>query len=124
MVSAHDGLAALRALEVFAPEIAFLDVGLPAMDGYELAARISQRFGRRAPAFVSVTGYGQPSDLERSRLAGFSRHVVKPADPQALLALIEDVGGERDQACGAPADACDEARPARETDQPRAAKGR
>jgi CheY-like chemotaxis protein len=47
---------------------------------------------------VSVTGYGQPSDRDRSRAAGFLRHVVKPADPQTLLDLIEDVAREREQA--------------------------
>ena len=98
VVAAHDGFAALRVLDGFVPEIAFLDVGLPAMDGYELADRITQRLGRQAPAFVSVTGYGQPSDRDRSRAAGFLRHVVKPADPQTLLDLIEDVAREREQA--------------------------
>ncbi len=105
VVSAHDGLAALRAIEGFVPEIAFLDVGLPAMDGYELAGRIAQRLGRRAPAFVSVTGYGQPSDRERSRAAGFVRHVVKPADPQELLELIEQAALERERTRSPTADA-------------------
>ena len=105
VVSAHDGLAALRAIEGFVPEIAVLDVGLPAMDGYDLAGRIAQRLGRRAPAFVSLTGYGQPSDRERSRVAGFVRHVVKPADPQALLDLIEEVALERERTHSPQADA-------------------
>jgi CheY-like chemotaxis protein len=95
VVAAHDGYAALRAIEGFDPEVAFLDVGLPAMDGYELAGRIAERLGHRAPAFVSVTGYGQPSDRERSRAAGFVRHVVKPADPRMLLEIIEAVTQER-----------------------------
>ena len=93
---AHDGFSALRTVEGFAPEIALLDVGLPGMDGYELARRITQRMGEGAPSYVSVTGYGQPSDRDRSRAAGFVRHVVKPADPQALLALVDEVTLERD----------------------------
>jgi signal transduction histidine kinase/ActR/RegA family two-component response regulator len=95
VIAAHDGFAALRALDGFDPEVAFLDVGLPVMDGYELAGRIAQRLGDRAPAFVSITGYGQPSDRERSRAAGFQRHVVKPADPGELLEIIEEVTAER-----------------------------
>jgi CheY-like chemotaxis protein len=105
VVAAHDGFSALTALEDFAPEIAFLDVGLPAMDGYELAGRIAQQLGFRAPAFVSVTGYGQPSDRDRSRAAGFVRHVVKPPDPQALLDLIEEVAAERQRTPSPQADA-------------------
>ncbi|HEX9400419.1 MAG TPA: ATP-binding protein [Anaeromyxobacter sp.] len=90
---AHDGPAALAAVDGSRPEIAVLDIGLPVMDGYELAARLREKLGAAAPAFVCVTGYGQPRDLDRSGAAGFRRHFVKPADPTELLAAIEELGG-------------------------------
>ena len=96
VATAHDGPAALLALGRFSPEVAILDVGLPEMDGCELARRIARTLGDRAPALVSVTGYGQPADQDRCRAAGFRRHVVKPADPQLLLELIEDLARERE----------------------------
>jgi signal transduction histidine kinase/ActR/RegA family two-component response regulator len=95
VVSAHDGPAALAALERFTPEVAVLDIGLPVMDGYELAARIRDRLGRAAPAFVAVTGYGQEADQARSRAAGFSCHYVKPINLEALLAAVHQIANAR-----------------------------
>jgi signal transduction histidine kinase/CheY-like chemotaxis protein len=95
VVAAHDGPAALAALERFTPEVAVLDIGLPVMDGYELAARIRERLGAAAPAFVAVTGYGQDTDRARSREAGFHRHYVKPINLEALLAAVQQVAAER-----------------------------
>jgi CheY-like chemotaxis protein len=60
------------------------------MDGYELAGQIvAPGVGRRRPVLVAVTGYGQVSDLERSRAAGFDAHVVKPVDVPGLIGLLE-----------------------------------
>jgi CheY-like chemotaxis protein len=67
------------------------------MDGCELALQISRDLGAQAPALVSLTGYGQPADRERCQAAGFRCHVVKPADPQVLLDLVEELAQERDQ---------------------------
>lgn len=92
VITALDGAAALDAAERFRPEVAVLDLGLPVMDGYELAARIGLRLGPTAPALLSLSGYGQPQDRARSRAAGFRQHFVKPADPDALLAAIEALG--------------------------------
>ncbi len=93
--ASHDGAGALRALEGFVPEVAVLDIGLPVMDGYELAARIRDRLGASAPAFVALTGYGQATDLARSRGAGFEHHLVKPVDPEALLSVLDALAAAR-----------------------------
>ncbi|MEP7381696.1 MAG: ATP-binding protein [Gemmatimonadota bacterium] len=85
---AHDGPSALAAVESFLPEVGLLDIGLPAMDGYELAQRLRDR-----PALVNVrlyalTGYGQEEDRRRSRAAGFAGHLIKPMDIGALDRLL------------------------------------
>jgi signal transduction histidine kinase len=86
---AHDGLSAVDAAEEFQPAIALLDIGLPGIDGYELATRLQQKeeFKHRL-LLVAVSGYGQPEDRKRSKAAGFHYHLVKPVDPQQLLQLI------------------------------------
>jgi signal transduction histidine kinase/ActR/RegA family two-component response regulator len=97
VVTAHDGPAALAMLDAFSPEVAVLDIGLPVMDGYELAGRIREKLGPAAPAFVAVTGYGQEQDVARSRVAGFQRHFVKPVDLAALVATVETLAAERER---------------------------
>jgi PAS domain S-box-containing protein len=86
--TAPDGVAALAALEDFEPEVAILDIGLPVMDGYELAAHIRVAQGPRAPRMIALTGYGQASDIARSRRAGFDAHLVKPIQLQQVVAAI------------------------------------
>ncbi len=86
---APDGPHALAAAAEFLPEVAILDIGLPVMDGYELAGRLREQLGARAPRMVAVTGYGQEHDRERSAAAGFAEHLVKPVDGPALLLRIE-----------------------------------
>jgi CheY-like chemotaxis protein len=86
---AFDGPAALEVASAFAPDVALLDLGLPLMDGYELAQQLLARCSGRAPLLVAVTGYGQRSDRERTRAAGFQAHVVKPVDFQHLTALLD-----------------------------------
>src|SRR6185369_11895202 len=86
---AHDPVTALRLVSQHAPQVAVLDIGLPAMDGYELAARLRARPGEPACRFIALTGYGQESDRRRSRDAGFEAHLVKPVDMARLLALVE-----------------------------------
>jgi signal transduction histidine kinase/CheY-like chemotaxis protein len=88
--TAHDGPSALEVAAAFHPTIAVLDIGLPVMDGYELATRLRERFGAEAPRLIAMTGYGQQEDRENSRRAGFERHLVKPVDAHALLAAIRD----------------------------------
>jgi signal transduction histidine kinase len=86
---AADGLAGLDAVRAAVPEIALIDVGLPRMDGYELARRIrSEIEGARRPYLVAVTGYGLPEDRARTREAGFDVHLVKPVDPAELTEVL------------------------------------
>src|SRR5262249_46481169 len=78
---AHDGRSARDAGAGFQPDVALLDIGLPVMDGYELAQRLREnRQGKPHLRLVAITGYGQDKDRERSRRAGFEQHLVKPLD--------------------------------------------
>ncbi len=85
---ATDPLAALALVDSFAPEVAVLDIGLPQMDGYELAGRIHASTRGRACRLIAVTGYGLPDDRARTRAAGFELHFVKPVDLDALLHAV------------------------------------
>ncbi|HEX9294266.1 MAG TPA: ATP-binding protein [Polyangiaceae bacterium] len=87
---AHDGPTALSKAEAFRPQVALLDIGLPVMDGYELARRLREQPGLQRLRLFAITGYGQESDRERSRAAGFHEHLVKPVDFSKLAALIEE----------------------------------
>jgi CheY-like chemotaxis protein/nitrogen-specific signal transduction histidine kinase len=86
-----DGPRALEAAKHFAPEVAILDIGLPVMDGYELAAALRNRFGPTL-RLMAVTGYGREQDRDRALRCGFDCHFVKPMSLQKVLAAIE-VGG-------------------------------
>ena len=92
VLTAPDGAQALDCVEDFAPEIVLLDIGLPGIDGYEVARRMRQLPKARRAWLVAVTGYGQPADRQRGREAGFDEHQLKPVDPQALAEMIERVG--------------------------------
>jgi PAS domain S-box-containing protein len=85
---AHDGPTALRMAAEFGPAIAFLDIGLPVMDGYELAARLRELPGLADLRVIAVTGYGQESDRRKTRASGFHDHLVKPVDFRALDAAL------------------------------------
>lgn len=88
VLSAHDGPSALRVAPEFHPDFAVLDIGLPAMDGYDLALHLREELGEHAPFMIAMTGYGQEADRERARLAGFDVHLVKPVDPARLIASL------------------------------------
>ncbi|MBE4751009.1 response regulator [Corallococcus sp. ZKHCc1 1396] len=90
---AYDGPSGLEAAKGFLPEIALLDIGLPVMDGYELARLLRQQEEPRAMKLVAVTGYGQESDRQRSKAAGFDAHLVKPLHFETLEALLKDLTG-------------------------------
>jgi PAS domain S-box-containing protein len=92
---AFDGPAALAVAELFAPDLALLDLGLPLMDGYELAEQLVATLPNRPPVLVAVTGYGQPSDRERSDAAGFHGHIVKPVDFAELTELLDRLFAEQ-----------------------------
>jgi CheY-like chemotaxis protein len=86
---AFDGLRALELAAAFRPDAALLDLGLPLMDGYELAEQLVVRAEERPPVLVAVTGYGQTSDQERTRKAGFHAHIVKPVDVPELMTILD-----------------------------------
>jgi PAS domain S-box-containing protein len=85
---AHDGPAALAAVEAEPPDIMFLDIGMPVMNGYEVAQQLRQRPGLENLLLVAMTGWGQEEDRRRSQEAGFDHHMVKPAEPAALHQLL------------------------------------
>jgi PAS domain S-box-containing protein len=89
---AHDGASALVLAEEFNPELIVLDIGLPGMDGYEVARRLRNENQSQPPFLVAMTGYGQDDDRQRSRSAGFDVHLVKPVDPEELRRLLSEPG--------------------------------
>ena len=86
--TAHNGLEAVEVTEQFAPEVILMDVGMPKLDGCEVARRVrAQSWGRDA-VLVALTGWGQEVDRRRSREAGFDLHLVKPVDPATLCDML------------------------------------
>jgi CheY-like chemotaxis protein len=85
---AHDAPSALRIATEFAPAVAFLDIGLPVMDGYELAAHLRALPGLSDIQLIALTGYGQESDRRRTQEAGFHDHLVKPIDVERIDATL------------------------------------
>ena len=88
--SAHDGTQGLALILEKRPQIALLDIGLPDMNGYEVARAARARLGSTV-TLVAMSGYGQPEDVRRSEQAGFDRHLTKPVDPRRLAAALEDM---------------------------------
>ncbi len=95
---AHDGAEAISAAGRFEPELALLDIGLPGMDGYEVARRLRALMQERAPALVALSGYGQEEDRQRSRDAGMLAHLTKPFELEALERLVQELCVARDSA--------------------------
>jgi CheY-like chemotaxis protein len=87
--AAADGPAALAEASAFGPEVVLLDIGLPGLDGYEVARRLRRQPGTARALLVAVTGYGQEQDVARARQAGFDHHLVKPCEPGVLKGLLE-----------------------------------
>jgi PAS domain S-box-containing protein len=86
---AYDGLEAVGAATAFQPELMLLDIGLPKLDGYEVARRIRHEHGDQV-MLIALTGWGQEDDRRRSREAGFDHHLTKPVDVNALQSLLAD----------------------------------
>ncbi|HKH48919.1 MAG TPA: ATP-binding protein [Thermoanaerobaculia bacterium] len=87
----HDGLDAIDAAREQRPEVVLLDIGLPGLDGYQVARRLREDVGLDSSLLVAMTGYGQPEDRRRSREAGIHHHFVKPVEPLVLRNLLADV---------------------------------
>jgi CheY-like chemotaxis protein/anti-sigma regulatory factor (Ser/Thr protein kinase) len=84
--TANDGPQALACYQIFMPDVAVIDIGLPGMDGYEVARRLAQ--GNACPLLIALTGYGQHEDKVKSHQAGFHHHFIKPANPKEIHAVI------------------------------------
>ena len=85
---AYDGLEAVEAALAFEPDVVLLDIGLPKLNGFEVAQRLREQVRGKPPVLIALTGWGQEADRRRSREGGFDHHLVKPVDPDTILALL------------------------------------
>jgi CheY-like chemotaxis protein len=90
--TAYNGPAALRVAHEMRPQLVLLDIGMPGMNGYQVAARLRASEETRDAVLVAVTGWGQAEDRQRSHDAGFDHHLVKPAEPAMLSVLLAECG--------------------------------
>lgn len=95
---AHTGAEALRLAQSQPPDIVFLDIGLPDMSGYDVARRLRMLPGMRHAVLVALTGWGTQDDRERTRDAGFDRHLTKPAELPAVEELLRAAAQARSAA--------------------------
>jgi PAS domain S-box-containing protein len=93
--TANDALTALAMIREFQPDVVFLDIGMPGIDGYEACRRIRQQAAVRRPIVVALTGWGHPQDKRRALDAGFDAHLTKPVDPSAVEDLLAVSAGGR-----------------------------
>ena len=91
---AFDGEAALNAADAFEPQVAILDLGLPGIDGFELARRLRARPWGHRVMLIALSGWGQDEHRRKSREAGFDLHLVKPVDSPALLKILDRMRDE------------------------------
>ena len=89
----HDGARALDAARAQRPDLMLVDIGLPGMNGYEVAREIRRDATLSHCTLVALTGYGREEDKRKARAAGFDDHLVKPVDMKELRALLQRVGG-------------------------------
>jgi signal transduction histidine kinase/DNA-binding response OmpR family regulator len=88
--TAHEGMSALKLAEEFRPDVVLLDIGLPGMNGFEVAHRLRNQPQSRDALLIALTGYGEAESRSRAVQAGFDFHMVKPADVNQLLGLLAD----------------------------------
>src|SRR5689334_21881320 len=86
--TAHDGETAVATAESFRPEVVLLDIGLPKLNGYEVAQQIREHAWGKSMFLIAVTGWGQEEDRQRSSEVGLNVHMVKPVEPAALERLL------------------------------------
>jgi CheY-like chemotaxis protein len=85
---AHDGHEALKAAQEYRPDLIFMDIGLPGLNGHEVVSRMRRELGMGDIYIVALSGYGTEEDRRRSSEAGFDAHLVKPLDPAQLPQLL------------------------------------
>jgi two-component system, sensor histidine kinase len=109
VLEAEDGVSGLEMLKAARPDVAVVDVGLPGLNGYEVARRFREEPGSAGVMLVALTGYGTPEAKERSRQAGFDHHLIKPVNGEALEEIMQEAscgrgrGGLQDGVGGSPA---------------------
>lgn len=86
--TASGGLAALDVAEDFVADVAFIDLGLPGLDGYEVVRRLRQHPSAGGTVFIALSGYGREEDKRRSEEVGFDHHLTKPVDPREIDTLL------------------------------------
>jgi CheY-like chemotaxis protein len=89
--AAENGVAGLAMIQELRPQVAIIDIGLPGLDGFELARRVRADPALANILLVALTGYGQREDRNKTLEAGFDQHLVKPVDPQVLVAILKGV---------------------------------
>jgi CheY-like chemotaxis protein len=89
--SVHGAVAALDTVDSFEPDVVLLDIGLPVMDGYEVARRLRTRIPVAQMRIVALSGYGQQADRERAAQAGFDDYLVKPVEPNVLSQFLRSL---------------------------------
>ena len=89
--TAHDGESAVQTAETFLPEVVLLDIGLPKLNGYEVAQRIREKAWGESMYLIAVTGWGQDEDRARSSEVGLNLHMVKPVEPSALEKVLANL---------------------------------
>jgi CheY-like chemotaxis protein len=89
--TAHDGESAVDTAESFLPDVVLLDIGLPKLNGYEVAQRIREKAWGKSMYLIAVTGWGQDEDRQRSSEVGLNQHMVKPVEPAALEKLLTEL---------------------------------
>ena len=92
---AADGPSGLAAAQAMEPDVVFLDIGMPGMNGYEVATRLRTMPGTRAAVLVALTGWGTAEDRSRSQAAGFDVHLTKPVDLAAVEQVLSETGAGR-----------------------------
>jgi len=93
--AAANGNEAVAVAAEFHPQVALLDIGMPGLDGYEVARQIRALPGGETTVLVATTGWGDAEDKARTRAAGFEHHLVKPVPPDKLLALLSEISHKK-----------------------------
>jgi len=88
----YSGFQVLTSVRDFGADVLLLDIGMPQINGYQVARTLRERYASARPLLIAITGYIQPTDQALARLAGFDHHLAKPYDPAALLKLLGAVG--------------------------------
>lgn len=89
---AHDGREGLEAALRIHPDVAIIDIGLPTLDGYEIAQEIRKSYRKKSIHLIALTGWGQEEDKRRAHAAGFDAHLTKPVEPKLLQELLAHAG--------------------------------